>query len=204
MVTPSVVVRVNKWVALPRVVPALTPVTSGTAGIIGQATVPEAADAEAAAPAPGPPEEKGTGDIGVALATRTPPGCLIADDESAPVAVSPIPVAAAATATAAATTNGERRRIRRSRAAPLTQVTRSSGSPVADRRSSSGICIATTSGAGPRLLDALMVGRWQRSEKFPSPTGFVWRSAPRAGARSGSYRWPSGGSGGCGRGRRGW
>ncbi|MGD0256235.1 MAG: hypothetical protein ABSB99_11970 [Acidimicrobiales bacterium] len=106
MVTPSAVVRVNRWVAVPRLAlplpPVLSSVTSGTAGIIGHAIVPDDAESEVVAPPPEPGDEGEAGDIGVALATCTSPGCLVADDDNVPVAVNPTPAAPAATATAAA------------------------------------------------------------------------------------------------------
>jgi len=72
MVTPSAVVRVNRWVALPKLVlplpPVLSPVTSGAVGIIGHAVIPEP---EAAAPPPEPRDEGEAADLGVALVTCT-------------------------------------------------------------------------------------------------------------------------------------
>ena len=91
MVTPSAVVRVNRWVALPRLVlplpPVLSPVTSGTAGIIGHAIMPELAGSEAAVPPLEPRDEGEAADLGVALATCGSPGCLVADDDNVPVVV---------------------------------------------------------------------------------------------------------------------
>lgn len=104
--TPSVVVRVNRWVALPTLaVPpllVLSPVASGVAGIIGQAIVPEPAEPEAAAPPPDGGEEGDAEDSGVALATLASPDCLVGEDDNAPVVVNPMPTAPAATATAVA------------------------------------------------------------------------------------------------------
>jgi hypothetical protein len=101
-------VRVNRWLALPRLalalLPVLSPVTSGTAGIIGHAMMPEPAESEAAVPPPEPGDEGEAGDIGVALVTCTSPGCLVAEDDNVLVAMNPTLVAPAVTATAAAAT----------------------------------------------------------------------------------------------------
>ncbi|MGD0256015.1 MAG: hypothetical protein ABSB99_10805 [Acidimicrobiales bacterium] len=111
MVTPSAVVRVNRWVALPRLAlplpPVVSPVTPGTAGIIGHAMMPDPAESEAAVPTPERGDEGEAGDIVVALATCASPDCLVADDDNDPVAVNPTPVAPAATATTAAATRHE-------------------------------------------------------------------------------------------------
>jgi hypothetical protein len=106
MVTPSAVVRVNRWVALPRLVaallPVLCPVTPGTAGIIGHSTTPEPAESEGAGPSVEAGDEGEAGDVGVAPATCESLICLVADDENVFVALNPAPVAPAATATATA------------------------------------------------------------------------------------------------------
>jgi hypothetical protein len=108
MVTPSAVVRVNRWVAVPRLVlplpPVLSPATLGTAGIIGHTTMPELAGSEAAAPPVEPRDEGEAADLGVALVTCTKPDCLVADDDNVPVAVNQTLMAPAITTTAAGAT----------------------------------------------------------------------------------------------------
>jgi len=81
MVTPSAVVRVNRWTALPTLSPGL--VASGTLGSIGHATAPELDEIDPTGPAePGAEFPAGNVELGSEICT---PACRALSGVDAPV-----------------------------------------------------------------------------------------------------------------------
>lgn len=149
MVTPSAVVRVNRWLALPML--SVPPVGSGTPGTIGHAMAPELAGPEVAVPPPAPDATSPCPDGGVVPAASGPPDGLPSCEERAPADENTrYPPTVAAVTTTAAVVAISRRRWRRTLRVPVSSVNSRPSGPPLPRRQMPAMRTASPPPLGPR------------------------------------------------------